>query len=217
MKSDRQIKVDVESELKWDAEIDDTKIGVTSTNGAVTLTGHVPTYRQKVAAKQATKRVAGVMAVVDKIDVMLAREHHTTDEGLAERIANVLKWNVSVPEPGIKAEVRNGVVTLTGVVDWQYQRSNILKNVEHVGGVANVVDLIRIKPRAQVTDVVHRIKDALQRHVDVEASKVAVTVDKGKVILTGTVESLEEMDRIESAAWAAPGVTEVVDNLRVAH
>ena len=214
MKSDSQTKLDVLAELKWDAEIDESKIGVAVTNGAVTLTGHVPSYRQKMATKRATKRVAGVLAVVDKTEVLLESEHHATDEGLAERIANVLKWNVSAPN-NIKAEVRKGIVTLTGEVDWHYQRANILKNVEHVGGVIDVVNFINIKPRATATDVQHSIRSALQRHADVEAAKIVIAVSNGTVTLSGTVDSMAEMDRIEDAVWAASGVTRVVDHLRV--
>lgn len=215
MKSDSQIKHDVLAELKWDAEIDESKIGVAVTNGAVTLTGHIPSYRQKMAAKRATKRVAGVLAVVDNTQVLLESEHRATDEGLAERIANVLKWNVSAPN-NIKAEVKKGIVTLTGEVDWHYQRANILKNVEHVGGVIDVINFINIKPRVAATDVQQSIKSALQRHADVEAAKIAVIVSNGTVTLSGTVDSMAEMDRVEDAVWAAPGVINVVDNLRVA-
>lgn len=216
MKTDSQIKHDVLAELTWDAEIDQSKIGVIVNNGAVTLGGHVPTYRQKMAAKSASKRVAGVLAIVDEIEVRLPSEHKATDEGLAERIANVLRWNVSNQLTGIKAEVKNGFVTLSGEVDWQYQRANILKNVEHVSGVVGVIDLITLKPRASVVDVHKRIMDALKRHADIEASRVQVSAVNGTVTLSGTVESIDEMDRIEDAAWTAPGVTKVVDNLRVA-
>ena len=216
MKSDSQIKQDVVAELKWNAEVDETKIGVTVANGSVTLTGHVPTYRQKNAAKQAVKRVGGVLSLVDNVDVQLESTHRMTDEGLAERIANVLKWNVSVPGNPIKAEVKNGLVTVTGEVEWQYQRANILKNIEHVSGVVNVFDRITLKPRASASDVQQRIKDALKRHADVEASKITVMALNGTVTLSGEVESLEEMERVEDAAWAAPGVVKVVDHLRVA-
>jgi len=216
MKSDAQIKADVIAELKWDAEIDETKIGVAVSNGAVTLTGHSPTFRQKMEAAMAAKRVAGVLAIVNNVEVLLDREFRTTDEGLAERIANVLKWNVSVPGKEIKATVKNGIVTLTGQVDWQYQRSNILRNIEQVGGVVNVLDHMTLKPAASMVDVQKKIKDALLRHADVEASNVTVLVANGTVTLTGTVESMEEMDRVEDAAWTAPGVTKVIDNLRVA-
>jgi len=217
MKSDAQIKADVIAELKWDAEIDETKIGVAVTNGAVALSGHIPTFRQKMEAAAAAKRVAGVLAIVNNIDVMLEQDFRTTDEGLAERIANVLKWNVSIPGKEIKAAVKTGVVTLTGQVDWQYQRFNILRNIEHVGGVVNVVDRMTLKPMASATDVQHKIKSALTRHADIEASKVTVSVVNGTVTLSGTVESMDEMDRVEDAAWTAPGVSKVIDNLRIAH
>ena len=216
MKSDAQIKADVIAELKWDAEIDETKIGVTVSNGAVALTGHSPSFRQKMEAANAAKRVTGVLAIVNHIEVLLDREFRTTDEGLAERIANVLKWNVSIPGKEIKATVRDGVVSLTGQVEWQYQRSNILRNIEHVGGVVNLMDHITLKPVASAVDVQQKIKNALLRHADVEASQVTVSVVNGTVTLTGTVESIEEMDRVEDAAWTAPGVSKVVDNLRVA-
>jgi osmotically-inducible protein OsmY len=215
MKTDIQIKQDVLDELKWDAEIDEAKIGVAVTNGAVTLSGHVPTFRQKIAAKAAAKRISGVLAIVDQTEVLLESQHRMTDEGLAERIANVLKWNVSSQHKGIKAEVKNGVITLTGEVEWQYQRNNLLKNVEHVGGVINVIDFITVKPRATASDVQKRIMDALRRHADIESKRVSVTLSNGTVTLSGTVESIEEMDRVEAAAWAAPGVSKVVDQLRV--
>jgi len=216
MKTDAQIKQDVLAELKWDPEIDEAKIGVSVSRGAATLTGHVPSFSQKVAALKAVKRVAGVLAVVNSIDVLLQSKHRATDEGLAERIANVLKWNVSTLGHDLKAEVKNGIVTLTGEVEWQYQRSIILKAVEHITGVVDVINLITLKPRVSAADIQATIKDALQRHADVEASKISVTVANDTVTLSGTVESMEEMDRVEDAVWAAPGVSNVVDNLRVA-
>lgn len=216
MKTDVQVKGDVLAELKWDPEIDESKIGVVVNGGAVTLTGHVPTYRQKIAATAAAKRMAGVLAIVDEIEVRLPTDHRATDEGLAERIANVLRWNVSNQLPGIQAEVKNGVVTLSGMVDWQYQRSNILKNVEHVRGVVDVVSLIGLKPRISTVDVQNRIMDALKRHANIESSKIQVIALDGIVTLNGTVESMEEMNRVEDAAWTAPGVARVIDNLRVA-
>ena len=216
MKTDAQIKQDVLAELKWDAEIDETKIGVSVTKGAATMTGHVPTYSQKLAALKAVKRVAGVLAVVNNIDVLLQSQHRATDEGLAERIANVLKWNVSTLGKDLKAEVKNGVVTLTGEAEWQYQRSNIHKAIEHVTGVVNVIDLINLKPRVSAADVQEKIKEALKRHADVEAARISVIVVNGTAPLSGTVESMDEMERVENAAWAAPGVSRVVDNLRVA-
>jgi osmotically-inducible protein OsmY len=216
MKTDTQLKHDILEELKWDPEVDSSKVGVTVSDGAVTLTGHVSSYRQKMAARAVVKRIADVHALVDNIDVRLDREFSMTDEGLAERISHVLAWNVSGAGKGIKAEVKNGVVTLTGEVDWQYQRANIEKNIEHVGGVVSVVDRIDIKPRAATPEVQKRISEALKRHAEAEALKITVAASNGTIVLSGTVESLAEKDRVENAAWAAPGVTKVVDNLRVA-
>jgi osmotically-inducible protein OsmY len=215
MRTDAQMKQDVLAELKWEAEVDESKIGVIVSNGAVTLAGFVPTYRQKIAAARAAKGVAGVLAVVNNIDVRLESARQMTDEGLAERIANVLKWNVSAPSQPIKAEVSNGIVTLTGEVEWQYQRTNITKNVEHVGGVVNVINLITVKSRVATADVKDRIKEALRRHADVEADRISISVSDGTVTLSGTVDSIAEMDLVEHTAWQAPGVSKVVDNLHV--
>ena len=216
MKTDAQLKKDILDELDWDPEVDASKIGVSISDGAVTLTGHVATYRQKIAAKNAAKRVGGVHALVDKLDVLLGREFSTTDEGLAERVSHVLMWNISAPGKNVRAEVKDGVVTLTGAVEWQYQRENIIKNIEHIGGVKNVVNLITVRPRLSAADLQQKITDALKRHAEIEASKVKVTVDGGTVTLDGTVETIAERDHVEDAAWAAPGVSRVIDHLRVA-
>ena len=178
MKTDSQIKQDVINALKWNPEIKEEHIGITVHNAAVTLTGHVPTYWQKRTAKETAKHVAEVKAVVDNVDVRLDSEMRATDEGLAERIANVLKWNVSISGEGVKAEVNDGAVTLTGEVEWQHQRANIERNIEHVGGVANVISLITIKPRLTGSDVKNQIREALERHAEIEASKITVENSK---------------------------------------
>lgn len=215
MKSDAQIKQDVLDELEWSPSIDHKQIGVLVKDGAVTLKGHVPSYWEKSTAVRITKQVDGVHAVVNDLDVELPSQHRLSDEGLAERISHVLRWNISLEGKNVRAEVKSGIVTLTGEIDWHYQRKNILRNIEHVSGVKNVIDRITLKPRASVGEVERRIKSALARHAEVEASKIRVTASNGTVTLKGEVESLDEMERIEDAAWAAPGVTNVVDNLRV--
>jgi osmotically-inducible protein OsmY len=216
VKTDAQIKMDVLNALKWSSEIREEDLGVVVHNAAVTLTGHVPTYWQKQAAKTAAKRVADVKAVVDNVEVLLDSQVRMTDEGLAQRLANVLKWNVSIQGENVKAEVKNGVVTLTGEVEWQHQRANIERNIAHVSGVANVISLITIKPRLSAPHVKRQIREALEHHAEVEASKVSVEASDGKVTLSGTVDSLAEMDRIEDAVWAVPGVSKLVNNLYVA-
>jgi osmotically-inducible protein OsmY len=214
MKSDIQLREDVLAELHWDPEVEETKIGVAVTDGAITLSGHVPTYAQRTAAKRAVARVAGVHAIVDNIEVCLDARHRASDEGLAERIAHVLTWNISAPAD-VKAEVKNGVVTLTGKLDRHYQRVNILRNIEHVSGVISVIDNMTLKSHVSTAGVQQRIAEALRRHVDVEASGVKITASDGTVTLTGKVDSYGDRNRVEDAAWAAPGVIRVIDRLTI--
>ena len=215
MKDDYQIKQDVLDELDWDPEIEASRVGVEVTDGAVTLVGAVETYRQKQAAREAAKRVAGVRALVDRLEIELPIQHRLSDEGLAERVAHVLNWNVSAEAKNIQAEVQNGVVTLGGELEYHFQRKNILDQIEHVAGVVNVIDQMTVKPKVSASDVEERIKDALNRHAEIESDNVTVRVLDGTVTLEGTAESLDEMDRIEQAAWAGPGVTNVINNLRL--
>jgi osmotically-inducible protein OsmY len=215
MKDDYQIKQDVLDELDWDPEIEASRVGVEVTDGAVTLVGAVETYRQKQAAREAAKRVAGVRALVDRLEIELPIQHRLSDEGLAERVAHVLNWNVSAEAKNIQAEVQNGVVTLGGELEYHFQRKNILDQIEHVAGVVNVIDQMTVKPKVSASDVEERIKDALNRHAEIESDNVTVRVLDSTVTLEGTAESLDEMDRIEQAAWAGPGVTNVINNLRL--
>jgi len=215
MKGDYQIKQDVLDELDWDPEIEASKVGVEVTDGAVTLVGAVETYRQKQAAREAAKRVAGVRALVDRLEIELPVQHRLSDEGLAERVAHVLNWNVSADAKNIKADVQNGVVTLTGELDYHFRRRNVLDQIEHVAGVVDVIDQMTVKPKVSASDVEDRIRNALDRHAEIESENVTVRVLDGTVTLEGTAESLDEMDRIEQAAWAGPGVTNVINNLRL--
>ncbi len=215
MSDDYKVKQDVIDELDWEPEVEASRVGVEVSDGAVTLLGAVDTYRQKQAAHSAAKRVAGVRSLVDRLEIELPIQHRLSDEGLAERIAHVLNWNVSADAKNVQAEVQDGVVTLTGELDYNFQRKNILKNIEHVSGVVNVVDQMTVKPKVSASDVEDRIKGALNRHTEIESENVSVRVLDGVVTLEGTAESLEEMDRIEQAAWAGPGVVNVINNLRL--
>lgn len=214
--NDAQTKRNILRELEWDPKIEPEDIGVTVHDGAVTLTGTTSSYSNKIAATSATKRIAGVHAVVNKMQVELRRGQTRSDEDIAEKISHVIEWNVSFPKSkSIKAVVSNGFATLTGEVDWNFQRQNAEKLVRDIRGVTGVANLIKLTPSVSKFDVKKEIKDALERHAEIEATKVGVNVIDGKVTLTGKVESYEEMERIEYAAWAAPGVTEVIDNLKV--
>jgi len=215
MKSDYAIKKDVLDELDWDPEVEAAKVGIEVTDGAVTMTGAVASYRQQEAARAAAKRVNGVRALVDRLEVELPEQHRLSDEGLAERIAHVLSANVSSAGRNIQADVENGIVTLSGELEHHHQRRNILKNIAHVAGIADVVDAMTVQPAVSVSGVEERVREALDRHAEIEASNIQVRVREGVVTLEGTVECLAEMDRIEQAAWAGPGVVNVVNNLKL--
>jgi len=216
MYNDPQIKDDILSELEWNPQIDPEDIGVEVHDGAVTLNGHVPTYAQKYAAKQCAKRVAGVHALVDKIDVRLGADKDRSDSEVAEKIAHVLEWSVSIPGQDIQAEVKNGFVTLSGDVDWNYQSQSVVNRIKDICGVTGISNLIKVKTRASTYNIKQKIKAALDRHAQLEASKIDINVSGSEVTLTGTVESIEEMDRVEEAVWSAAGVTKINDELRVA-
>lgn len=215
MSEDLMLKWRVTDELPWDARIDETHTRVTVHDGAVTLSGHVASFPERYAALEAARRVRGVFAIADDIEVRLPHDRSTKDDGLAERIAHVLEWNVSVPEGAIQAEVSSGFVTLTGTVDWRHERRPIEDQVRHVGGVKGIVDSIAIRQRAVPSDIKRRIEEALERQADVEARGVSVEVDGDRVMLEGRVKAFHERGAIERAVWAAPGVREVVDHLRV--
>jgi osmotically-inducible protein OsmY len=213
--SDHMIKDDVLRELDWEPQVSETKIGVIVKNGAVTLTGTVPSYLSKTAAKQAAKRVGGVRAITDELAVKLPSELRYTDEGIAERAANVLNWSVPITNHNIKAEVQDGRAILTGEVDWDYQRRQIERQIEAIRGIVSVMNRITIKPHADQHDIEDGIKKALHRHAEIEASHIQIAVEGGKVTLSGDVDAYFEKELVKDAAWSAPGVTHVVDNLHV--
>lgn len=216
MRNDEEIRDDIIAELEWDPKIESTEIGVTVKDGAVALLGVVGSYAEKLAAEQAAKRVRGVRAIAEQIRVRLPSERSVTDDNIAERIAHVLEWNTGVPNNNIQAEVRNGFVTLTGEVEWNYQREAAKDLVAGIKGVSAVSNMIRVKSRIAKADITREISRALQRNADFEASRIKVDVDGGKVTLNGDVKAWYERKLVEDAVWAAPGVTQVTDNLRIA-
>lgn len=216
MRTDEQIRDDIVAEIDWDPRIESTDVGVTVKNGAATLMGTVRTYAEKLAAEEAAKRVRGVRAIAEEIKVKLPSSDKATDEDIAQRIAHILQWNASIPGDAIKAEVRGGFVSLSGEVDWNYQREMARNLIAGVRGVSAVSNMIKVKTRVQSAEVTREITRALHRNADVESSKIKVDVVDGKVTLRGDVKAWYERKLVEDAVWAAPGVTDVVDNLRVA-
>jgi osmotically-inducible protein OsmY len=214
--SDQALRQDVIDELDFDPSVDPTGIGVAAEDGVVTLTGHVQSFQHKVAAEQATWRVKGVKAIAQGLKVRLPSHSRLNDDELATRAIRILHWTLAVPPDAVQVKVSKGYVTLTGKLEWQFQRSAAASAVRKITGVVGVVNLIELTPRATVMDVRNRIYDALKRRADVEASQIEVDVDaQGEVVLGGQVDRWEDRRAIEDAAWSVPGVVHVRDNLAI--
>jgi osmotically-inducible protein OsmY len=219
MKTDEQLQTDVLTELRWDPRVHGNEIGVIAKDGAITLTGIVHTYSEKLSAERAAKRVKGVRAIAEDIEVKMPADSRTTDAGIAEQIAQILRWNSTFRDTDIQAEVRNGYVTMTGEVNWSYERQAAANRIEELQGIAGIFNHIKIReqaPSVAPRDVQRQITGALHRHANIEASKVRVSVAEGKVTLDGTIDTFCERDLIEDAVWATAGVKQVEDNLTVA-
>jgi len=213
MKSDTQIRDDVVDELRWDPQITDPDaVGVAVTDGAVTLTGHVPTYAEKLAAARAAERVYGVKAVANDLTVKLAGAPRD-DSDIATAIAHVLESNVQVPEGRVHARVEHGWVTLDGMVDYDFQRREVERMVRQVGGVAGVTDLITVKPQVSPEKVQQAIEDAFRREAEVDARHIRVEVSDHTARLYGHVHSVHEASAARAAAASAPGVATVESHL----
>jgi osmotically-inducible protein OsmY len=215
MKTNHQLQLDVIDELTWEPSVEASDIGVVTKDGVVTLTGHVRTYAEKVAAEKATERVEGVHAVANEVEVRIPSNARRDDADIARAALDNLKWNVAVPDERIKLVVQDGWVRLDGEVDWQYQRTAAEHAVRPLSGVRGVSNTIHISPRVQAKDVRDAIAAALKRSAEVEAQQIRVEAKDGKVTLRGRVHSWAERNAAEYAAWAAPGVITVEDHLSV--
>lgn len=215
MRSDALIKDDILEEIDFDPKVEATDIGVTVKNGAVTLHGTVQSYFEELAVIKAAKRIKGVHTVVEEIRIKYLPDPQIGDTDIAEHIAHLCEWNTTFRRYDIKAEVKNGCVTLTGEVDWQYQREDISDQVSRLSGVTGVVNLIAMRPHLSEGDVKRKISQALHRSATAEASKIDVDVADGIVTLKGHVHAWYERKLAEDAAWSAPGVKRVIDQIRI--
>jgi osmotically-inducible protein OsmY len=215
MRSDSEIEKNVKAELEWDPDLDATDIAVSVKNGVVTLTGFVKSYTDRYEAEIAAKRVAGVVAVANDIEVRMPSVDERPDPDIAREAAAAIKSQLPISSQNIKIIVKNGWATLEGEVEWQYQRQTAESVVRRIKGVKGVSNTILLRPRAEPTEVKRKIQEALRRSAEVDANRIEVEAHGGEVILKGAVRSWIEREEAERAAWAAPGVTKVEDRIVV--
>lgn len=215
MKTDAQLKQDVEDELEWDPAVKATDIGVEVSDRIVTLSGHPSSYAEKVAAEKAAHRVAGVKAVVVEMNVRLLGDDVRTDEDIANAVRSVLRWTVGLREDDVKVQVEKGWVTLSGEVEWAYQSHIANRAVSQMRGVTGVSNRIDVRGDVDSEDIGTNIAKAMQRHAERETKHIQIKVQDGTVTLSGKVGSYAERQVARGAAWSAPGVRAVIDNLVV--
>jgi osmotically-inducible protein OsmY len=216
--TDKDLKQHVQNALDWEPSVDARDIGVSVDEGVVTLRGNVGSYAGKVSAERAALRVYGVKAVANDLSVRLVSSYERTDTEIAQAAVAALKWNTLVPADRITVTVDDGSVMLDGTVDYYYQSAAAERAVRDLTGVKGVSSNIRLRAQAEPlrpADVAAKIEDAFRRSAEVDARRINVTAQEGKVILSGHVRSWIERQEAERAAWAAPGVTQVEDRLTV--
>lgn len=215
MKTDLQLKHDVEAELEWEPAVPASAIGVEVKDGIVTLAGHLSSLGEKIAAEQAVRRVGGVRALVVELGVRLPGEDVRTDEDIAHIARSVLRWTAGLSADAVQVQVEHGHVALRGAVDWPWQSQTAVRAIAQLRGVADVTDHIEVHHKAAPEKISKDILDAMRRHADREARHIQVTVHEGTVRLSGKVHSFAERSVARGAARAAPGVRAVVDDLTV--
>jgi osmotically-inducible protein OsmY len=214
-RTDEQIQRDVLAELKWDARVQPNEIGVAVKVGIVTHIGWVDSYTKRWAAEEAARRVRGVKAVANDIEVKLPVSAERTDADIAAAALHALKWDAMIPDDQVKVTVSKGWITLDGEVNWQFERDDAERVVRRLTGVRGVTNLIKVKTRPTPSELKQKIEDALVRSAETDAERITVEVQGSKVILKGTVRAWAEKQEAERVAWSAPGVTSVDNRITI--
>ena len=214
--SDSQIRQDIVDELEFDPSFNGEHVGVAVDENVVTLAGHVNSYAEKLAAIAAARRVKGVRTIAENIEVRYSYLNKTADDQIAKRASDILNWDVIVPSNAVDVLVQHGFVTLSGNVNWYYQKIAAEEDVCKLSGVRGVSNMIAINPLVDSSNVKSKIESALKRHAEIEVKAIRITVQNGnKVVLEGKVDNLDERRAVENAAWSAPGVASVEDRLTI--
>jgi osmotically-inducible protein OsmY len=214
---DIEVRQDIVDALDFEPGIDSANIGVAVERGIVTLTGNVKTYGQKLLVEDCVRHVKGVRGVAEEIEVRFFGDTFTSDEAIVQRAINMINWNTFVPDDAVQVSVHKGWITLTGKLEWQFQRKAAADAVKRLVGVTGVSNNIELLPSITAADVKARIEAALKRAATVDASNIKVNIlDDGKVRLEGKVHDWSERSVAERAVWSAPGVRMVEDHLTVA-
>jgi osmotically-inducible protein OsmY len=213
MRSDADIERDVKEELQWNPDLDASNIAVAVKDGVVTLTGFVKSYTDKYEAEAAAKRVSGVVAVANDLEVRMPTVDERPDPEIARDAVAAIKSQLPISWQSIKVIVKNGWVTLEGEVEWQYQRQTAESAVRRIKGVKGVSNLVQLRPRTEPSEIKRKIMDAFRRNAEVDANRIVVETRGSEVILKGTVRSWIEREEAERVAWSAPGVTKVIDEI----
>jgi osmotically-inducible protein OsmY len=215
MKSDSEIERDVREELKWDPDLDADDIAISVKNGVVTLAGFTRSYTDRLEAEAAAKRVAGVAAVANDIEVRLPAIDQRPDPDIARDAVAALKAELPISYDRIKVIVKQGWITLEGAVEWQYQKTTAETAVRKVKGVKGVTNVITVKPKVEPSELKRKIQEAFKRNAELDANRITVEANGSEVILKGTVRSWIEREEAERVAWSAPGITHVEDRIVV--
>jgi osmotically-inducible protein OsmY len=215
MKSDSEIERDVREELRWDPDLDAEDIAISVKNGVVTLAGFTHSYTDRLEAELAAKRVAGVHAVANDIEVRLPAIDQRPDPDIAKDAIAALKSELPISHDRIKVIVKDGWITLEGTAEWQYQKTSAETAVRKVKGVKGITNVITVKPKVEPSELKRKIQDAFKRNAEVDADRITVEANGSVVTLKGTVRSWSEREEAERIAWSAPGITNVEDRIVV--